>query len=280
MHSTLLDRIDLESQLRSAIAKGQLTLHYQPIVELESERVVGVEALVRWRHPTRGLLQPSEFIPLAEEAGLIVDLGNWVLDNACRQAAIWRRRFPERSDLKMSVNISPRQLHRSEFVQALRAVLDRNELPPDQLVLEITEGALMDDSPATMSNLQALKRLGVGLAIDDFGTGYSSLSYLQRFPVDVLKVDRSFIQRLAQTDAIEDGSAAFASAVIRLGETLAIATIAEGIETPEQVSRLTALGCELGQGFHIARPVDASAIETLLAAHDLTVPKAGDSIAS
>jgi EAL domain-containing protein (putative c-di-GMP-specific phosphodiesterase class I) len=222
--------------------------------------VWGFEALLRWQHPDRGLLLPGEFLTVAEETGLIVPIGDWVLHQACSQAARWREVHPG-DPLTIAVNLSSRQLTHPSLVDDVRGVLAVTGLDPATVVLEITESALMDDVSATEASLRALKGLGVRLAVDDFGTGYSSLSYLRRFPVDILKVDRVFVAGVGQNP--EDS--AIVTAVITLAHTLGLGAIAEGVETPEQLAELRSLGCDMAQGFHLARPVPSEAVDDLLA---------------
>jgi EAL domain-containing protein (putative c-di-GMP-specific phosphodiesterase class I) len=227
---------------------------------LTPRRVAGFEALVRWHHPERGLILPGDFIPVAEETGLIGRLGAWVLGEACRHACFLQGLFPSQPPLTMSVNLSVKQLQNAMLVEDVAKVLEESGLEPACLTLEITESVLVTDTDATILKLHALKELGIKLAVDDFGTGYSSLSYLNRFPVDALKIDRSFV------DGIEDDveSSALAAAIIKIGETLNLHTIAEGIETEGQLSRLQDLGCALGQGYNFARPMDLdNAVEYL-----------------
>ncbi|GAC1477452.1 MAG: hypothetical protein NVS1B4_20160 [Gemmatimonadaceae bacterium] len=259
MHARILDRLELESDLRRVIDRGELVVHYQPIVSLASGEILGVEALVRWNHPRRGLLLPGTFIQLAEDTGMINGIGRWVLREACEQGMRWRARNAAHWPRILAVNISGRQLQErqipgDDFVADVRRVLSESGIDPSMLVLEITESVLMQEGAATLANLQALKALGVSLAIDDFGTGYSSLSYLERFPVDTLKIAKPFV------DAVAKGSeeAALARAILAMGRTLRLRTIAEGIESAEQHAELTALGCELGQGNYLgmAMPVD------------------------
>jgi diguanylate cyclase (GGDEF)-like protein len=261
MHAEVLDRLQLKDELASAIDNGELRLAYQPLVALDSGDVRGFEALLRWEHPRRGTLAPAAFVPLAEESGLIVAIGRWVADEACRQAARWLELFPGRP-LTMSINLSPRQFQQTGLADDLRATLERHRLPPEALVLEITEGTLAEDPESTIASLAAVRSLGVRLAIDDFGTGYSSLSYLRRFPVDILKIDRSFVANLSG----EPEDAALARVIVTVGHTLGLQTVAEGIERPEQLAVLRELGCDLGQGFLLARPTDAEAIDLLLSA--------------
>ncbi|HET8628398.1 MAG TPA: EAL domain-containing protein [Thermomicrobiales bacterium] len=262
MNARVLERLELEAELRRALEREEFVVHYQPKVALATGRLEGVEALVRWQHPERGLLPPAAFIALAEETGLIRPLGRWVLVEACRQARAWQARHPAGPPLVMAVNLTAPQFQQPHLAADIAAILAETGLPPHLLQLEITESVLMDDAAATLATLGALKRLGVQLAIDDFGTGYSSLAYLKRFPVDWLKVDRRFVEGLG-TDA-ED--TAIVQAVVNLAAALKLAVTAEGVETADQVARLQALGCALGQGFYFARPLPAAAVDALLAA--------------
>jgi len=261
MYADIRERLDLEAALRAAIEGNQLTLFYQPIVNLQSGGIYGVEALLRWEHPQFGRLLPQHFIPLAEETGLIVQLGAWVLGEACRQVHAWRQAHAE-LPLSVSVNISGRQLHGTGLADALRQTLHSSGVEPSAVVLEITESVLMQQTDAVLERLQQLKALGVRLAIDDFGTGYSSLSYLQRFPIDILKIAKPFVEEVGQG---ADRSA-LARAIIGLGDTLKLRTIAEGIERAEQRAALLELGCTLGQGHHFWPALSAAAVGELLSA--------------
>jgi diguanylate cyclase (GGDEF)-like protein len=254
------DRLALAGDLRRAIQRGELRVHYQPIVSLRSNRIEEVEALVRWQHPTRGLVPPGQFIPLAEETGMIVAIGEWVLEEACRQAASWRARLANSRDLVMSVNLSARQLQHADVPTAVRDILQRTGLEPQALKLEITESVAMSDPELSIAALWLLRGMGVHLAIDDFGTGYSSLGYLKRFPADTLKIDRVFIDGLAinpEDEAIVAATIAFAGAV-------GISTTAEGVETAEQLAILRHLGVNRVQGYFCSRPVPPEQMEALL----------------
>ena len=259
MSSDVRHRLELERALRRALEKGELVLHYQPIISLRTGTMTGVEALVRWDHPQFGHLLPQHFIPLAEETGLITQVGSWVLHEACRQVGRWRREHPA-LQLTVAVNISGRELHEHNIVEDVRVALEETRIDPDALVLEITESVLMQETPMVLERLRQLKALGVQLAIDDFGTGYSSLSYLQRFPIDILKIAKPFIEELG---AGPDKSA-LARAIIGLGDTLKLRTIAEGIETPAQVAALLELGCNMGQGYHFSTALTATQLEQAL----------------
>jgi diguanylate cyclase (GGDEF)-like protein/PAS domain S-box-containing protein len=269
MHARLVERLQLEADLRRALDLEELVLHYQPTVALASGTITGFEALVRWQHPTRGLVPPDQFIGLAEETGLIRPLGRWVLDQACRELAGWRKAYGL-PWLTMSVNISGYQLHHGSLVPDVSAALATSGLPAHCLVLEMTESVLMDHSEETLELLGSLKEMGVRLAIDDFGTGYSSLSYLHRFPVDILKIDRSFVERLGTSG----GDSELVGTIVRLGQSLRMTTIAEGVEELEQVRLLRALGCEMAQGFHFSRPIVAEAVEDHLLAGMPQLPTA------
>ena len=247
MHERVVERLELRSELQRAIDEDQLALHYQPVVRLEGHEILGVEALLRWMHPTRGTIPPNQFIPLAEETGLIIPMGRWVLETACAEGVLLHTRFPRPEPLAMSVNLSVRQLQSDSIVADVRSALEKSGLTPGALVLEITESVMMADTDFAVQRLCELKDLGVRLAMDDFGTGYSSLSYLSRFPVDILKMDRSFVGA--------GENVALQSAIIALGASLELEVVAEGIELPEQERSLHDLGCELGQGFLFARPM-------------------------
>ncbi|GJG87286.1 hypothetical protein tb265_24670 [Gemmatimonadetes bacterium T265] len=263
LYEEMHDRVVLEVDLRRGLERGEFWLAYQPIVDLASERVVGAEALARWTHPERGAVPPTRFIAIAEDSGLILPLGRFVLDEACRQAAAWRRAGAPATERApyVTVNISGRQLQDAGFVAEVAAALGRWELAPDALVLEITEGVVMQDTEANLARLAELKTLGVRLAIDDFGTGYSSLSYLQRFPVDVLKIDKSFVDGVHDRESSE----ALARTIVALGRTLSLCTVAEGIEHAGQRDALRALGCTLGQGYLFARPLPPGEVELMFA---------------
>jgi diguanylate cyclase (GGDEF)-like protein len=265
MQTAARDRLTLEMDLAEALEQHQLFLQYQPTFDLQSERVIGVEALIRWNHPTRGVIAPIEFIPIAEESGLIVPIGRWVLQEACMQAAHW---YGDGHRIGMSVNVSGRQLDDDELVEDVRGALQASGLDPTTLTLEITETTLMRDAEATAKRLRSLKQLGVRIAIDDFGTGYSSLAYLRQFPVDALKIDRSFISGIAGSK----GSAALIHTLVQLGKTLDIETLAEGIEERSQLETLQREHCDHGQGFLFSRPLDVDAVEAFLSADASTTP--------
>jgi diguanylate cyclase (GGDEF)-like protein len=244
-------RQELESEIQTALNESQFLLHYQPIVELHSGYLLGVEALVRWRHPDRGLIGPSEFISVTEETGQIVTLGRWVLAQACREVRVWQARLPEGRQVRVGVNVSAVQLSKSDICADVKKALALSEIDPGCLVIELTESVLMQNSEDVLATLTQLKKLGVRIAIDDFGTGYSSLSYLHRFPIDILKIDRTFVEQLGN---IQEG-AGLARAIITLGDTLGLEVVAEGIELEQQQRELIELGCVAGQGYYYSRPV-------------------------
>ena len=261
MHQGVLARLELRTDLQRAIATEQLELHYQPVVRLDDGGICGVEALLRWRHPERGMIAPDHFIPLAEETGLIIPIGRWVLREGCRQARRLRDALSPEAPLTMSINLSVKQLQHSDVIADVRDAVREAGIDPSALTLEITETVLMADTDLAVTRLKELKALGVNLALDDFGTGYSSLSYLSRFPVDILKMDRSFLR-----DGATPETSALTSAVLALGTTLSLRVVAEGIEMSEQWTSLRDLGCEFGQGFFFAYPMDADATLEHLAA--------------
>jgi diguanylate cyclase (GGDEF)-like protein len=248
MRTALLARIELEADLRHALERDELRLAYQPVVELQSGRTVGVEALVRWAHPTRGVIAPLTFIPVAEEIGMIGAIGRWVLREACRRLAAWRRIAP---DLVLNVNLSPLQLRDDRLAIHVQQALRAHDLPGEALTLEITESMLLSGDADTAARLGRLKDLGVSIAVDDFGTGYSSLSYLKQFPVDALKIDKSFVDTVARSTA----DSALARTIVELGRGMRLETIAEGIENVEQLEQLRLLDCQLGQGYHFSVPL-------------------------
>jgi diguanylate cyclase (GGDEF)-like protein len=267
-------RLELVHALRQAVAHEDFVVYYQPQVDTASGQLVGVEALVRWQHPERGLVEPVDFIGLAEETGLILPLGLWVLRMACRQAQSWRAQNDGRP-LLLSVNLSPMQVRQPDLVAEVAAILAETGLPADALCLEITESVLLEDAEATTRTLQALRALGVHLAIDDFGTGYASLSYLQRFPVETVKIDRSFIAALGESA----GGMAIVEAVTALAHQLGLAVVAEGIETAAQSALVEQVGCDQSQGFYVAHPLPAEELVRLFAS-SLTAAGASDMTAA
>jgi EAL domain-containing protein (putative c-di-GMP-specific phosphodiesterase class I) len=251
LRSTAAERIDEETALGAAIAADQLLLHYQPIIDLDTGVPTGVEALARWARPGHGMVPPVHFIALAEESGLIVDLGRWVLRRACRDAADWARTAPALAGATVSVNVSTRQLIHPRFLLDLDGAMADHALPADRLVLEITESALIEDPDAVMVTLDAIRARGVRLALDDFGTGYSSLSYVQNLPVTILKIDKSFVDPIAGPGQ----GTILSEVVLKLAEATGLRTVAEGVETRQQAEALRLLGCHRGQGFTWSRPV-------------------------
>ncbi|MDX1642979.1 MAG: EAL domain-containing protein, partial [Thermoanaerobaculia bacterium] len=250
MHTRAAAMLQLESDLSRALARRELRLHYQPMISLEDDRVVGFEALLRWEHPERGLIYPGEIISVAEDTGLIVPIGVWVLEEACRQMAGWRSTYENAADLSMSINLSSKQLMQPDIVESILDILDDAGLDPHCLRLELTESVLMDNAESAVTKLTELRRSGVQIHVDDFGTGYSSLSYLQRLPVDTLKIDRTFISQIThQAESVE-----IVSAIITLARNLGMSVAAEGVETAEQAAGLKAMQCEYGQGFYYYRP--------------------------
>jgi diguanylate cyclase (GGDEF)-like protein len=262
MHTRAVQRLDFEAALRRAVIRQQFTVRYQPVVELAGGRLAGMEALVRWDHPDRGLVMPGEFVSLAEDTGLIVPIGRWVLHAACQAARDWQRRFPLQPHPFLSVNLSVRQLQQPDLLEDVAGALDASGLDPGELMLEITESVLAADQQAMLERLGGLRALGVHLAIDDFGTGYSALAYLRSLPVDTLKLAKPFVDGLLL--GVEE--AALTNAILRIADLLDLQVIAEGIEQEAQARELERLGCRFGQGFHFARPLDQFAVEALLLA--------------
>jgi predicted signal transduction protein with EAL and GGDEF domain len=260
MHSAVVERMAMKADLLRAVDADEFEPHYQPIVDLDTGRLTGVEALARWRHPERGLMAPASFIPLAEETGLIVAIGRRMLQRACADMAAWRAAFGAEAPSSVSVNLSARQIQRPQVVADVADALAASALAPECLVLEITESTLLDDAAAAATTLAALKGLGVRIALDDFGTGYSSLSYLDRFPVDIVKIDKSFVDGLGADVA----GSPLVGAIVNLGALLGMGVTAEGIERADQVARLRQIGCVQGQGFYFARPMPASELTSTL----------------
>ncbi len=257
MQVAVAARRSLELDLKSAIANDELFLLYQPTFHLGDGTLRGVEALLRWQHPEHGVVPPDQFIPIAEETGLIIEIGRWVAQQACRQASLWQARGVQ---MVMAINVSGRQLDEDSFATDIADIIDETDLEPASVVLEITETALMGDPVAAAARLEELKRLGVRIAVDDFGTGYSSLAYLRQFPVDSLKIDRSFVSAIGSSS----DASALVTTLVQLGKTLHLTTLGEGIETVEQLSELRRAGCDLAQGFLLARPLAAEKIDEML----------------
>jgi len=269
MHTVVQDRLLLEMDLREALNSGQFFLAYQPIFNLRSGQTTGVEALLRWRHPERGVVEPDDFIPVLEDSGMIVDVGRWVLQQACHQGAVWQAHGHQ---LNVSVNVSARQLETDQFIEDVLSALKTSGFDSRSLTVEITKTAIMRNVSTVVARLAVLKEAGVRIAIDDFGTGYSSLAYLQQFPVDTLKIDRSFISTMSDSPE----SSALIRTLVQLGKTLGLETLAEGIEESAQYSQLERDQCDSGQGYLYARPLDADAIEPFITAR--TVIAAMDTI--
>lgn len=255
-----VERLELEKELRNGIKLGEFVVHYQPIVQLHSQTVKGFEALLRWNHPVRGLVSPADFVPVAEEIGFIVELGSWVLRQACHQIRAWQLKFPSHGDMFISVNVSTKQFANVGLIECVQECLSETGLDPHCLKLEITESAIMTDPKAAAATLDKLRALGIAISLDDFGTGYSSLSYLQSFPINNLKIDRSFVKRLGDSHESDE----IVRTIVRLAHTLGMDVTAEGIEEPSQQSQLAGLACESGQGFLYSKPMSELSIEQLL----------------
>ena len=259
------ERLTLEASLRDAIRNNELRVHYQPRVHIDTRKVLGMECLIRWQHPQLGLVSPGQFIALAEETGLIVPIGEWVLREACRQNVAWREQGLPR--VRISVNLSPVQFRKPDMYETVIGILGETGLAADGLELELTESMLMNDPKSTTETLRRLKGAGIRLSIDDFGTGYSSLSYLKRFPIDALKIDRSFVSEITTNS----DDAAIATAIILMGHSLRLSVVAEGVETESQLQFLRVLKCNEIQGFLISPPVPADLAESLLRSEMSTV---------
>jgi EAL domain-containing protein (putative c-di-GMP-specific phosphodiesterase class I) len=260
MHEAATRRLELKADMQSALDHDEFELQYQPVIELSSGDICGFEALIRWNHPTRGVVAPLDFVPLAEETGLIVPIGLWVLRNACRFAAQLHSDFPDDPRRHVAVNLSTRQLQHPDVVEQVAAALTETALDPSSLVLEITESAMMADMDVAIARLRSFKAMGVRLAIDDFGTGYSSLNYVREFPVDILKIDKSFIDGLVD----ESGSSSLVATVLELARVLELKAVAEGVEDADQLAHLQALHCDFGQGFLFAHPLDRVGLRAVL----------------
>jgi EAL domain-containing protein (putative c-di-GMP-specific phosphodiesterase class I) len=251
MNSRALERLSLENAMRRALERGEFVLHYQPQINLATNEIDGMEALMRWNHPTQGLVQPATFIPIAEETRLIVPMGEWALREACRQAKVWQAtKYPK---LRMSVNLSPRQFQHGDLRTVIASALEESGLAPSSLELEITESTAMQNTERTVATLRALREMGVRIAIDDFGTGHSSLNYLRSFPLDTVKIDQAFIHEIESSPS----DRAIVSAIIAMAHGLSLRVTAEGVETEEQLAFLRASGCEEVQGYLFGRPAPA-----------------------
>ncbi len=267
MHASILDRIQLESDLHGVLDHNQLTMVYQPIIDVKTHRLVGFEALVRWNHATRGTVYPMEFIPLAEETGLIVKIGEWILREACRELKVLQKRIPSQPPLKMSINISGKQFAQENLAEIVAGILEETGVAPHTLAIEITESMLMENIDVAIATMNRLRAMGVHIHIDDFGTGYSSLSYLHSLPINALKIDRSFINKLT----IEGGNQEIITSIISLAKSLNFDVIAEGVELDHQLDQIKGLNCQFGQGFLIARPMAPGAIDAWIEAEELKV---------
>jgi EAL domain-containing protein (putative c-di-GMP-specific phosphodiesterase class I) len=265
MHDSAMDILQVETDLRRAVERDEFYVQYQPIVSLETGRLLGFEALVRWRHPERGIISPAKFIPVAEETGLIAIIGQKVLRESCRQLREWQQKYPEARSLSISVNLSSKQFTQSDLIQQIRQVLRETGLKPECLHLEITESAVMENTENAIRMLKELRALGAKLSIDDFGTGYSSLSYLHRFPFDTLKIDRSFVGRMEE----QSDNAEIVRTILVLAHNLGMDVIAEGVETEEQLAILRTMNCQCGQGYLFSKPADPVVIEQFLTGENI-----------
>jgi EAL domain-containing protein (putative c-di-GMP-specific phosphodiesterase class I) len=276
MHIVAEDRLALEIDLGHALEQDEFKLMYQPVVDLAVGGLVSTEALIRWQHPTRGLVAPLSFIPLAEATGLIVPIGRWVLFEACRQLAEWQRLRPDER-ISVSVNLSARQLSAPDLVADVQSAIDRHGLRPGELILEITESLLVEERGASAETLTQLRAIGTRIAIDDFGTGYSALAYLHRFPADILKIDKAFVDGLDGDREHRD----LAAAVVQIGHALGMSIVAEGIERVTQLDRLRDMDCDLGQGYLLGRPMTPAAFEAWRSSSAASVVRAteGKSVA-
>jgi EAL domain-containing protein (putative c-di-GMP-specific phosphodiesterase class I) len=260
MRDQTFARAEIESDLRGAVERQEFRLYYQPIVSLEDGCFVGVEALIRWQHPRRGLLAPAEFIGVAEETGLIIPIGKWVIREACRQMHDWQSRFANEPPISIHVNLSAKQVCHPSLTREIKQALQETGLAPGSLSLEITESVLMENNRVAVEVLKELQAWGVRVELDDFGTGYSSLNYLHQFPINGLKVDRTFVKKMEESD----NNPGIVQAIIKLGHDLGMEIVAEGLETPSQLRQLKELECDYGQGYYFAKPLEVKAIEDLM----------------
>lgn len=263
MYYETLKLVELENNLRLALKRNEFVLHYQPIMSLDNDQLVGFEALIRWQHPTRGSISPDEFIPIAEDTGLILDIGEWLLGEACQQLQKWQQEFasiPQIASLKMNINLASQQLQQPNFIEKLDQILQQTGLNGNSLKLEITESVLLEPQGSVQNTLQQIRNRNIKLSLDDFGTGYSSLSYLRRFPIDNLKIDRSFIEQMN----FDSENFEIVRVIITLAKTLGMDSISEGIETYQQLEQLKALGCEFGQGYLFSPPLPAAVVKSML----------------
>ena len=264
LHANILDRMQLVADLRGAVDNKELALHYQPIIDLKTQKLTGFEALVRWKHPKRGLIYPLEFIPLAEEQGLIYQIGAWILHEACRELKLLQERHPAQPPLNMSINISGRQFSQQDLVGIISGVIAETGIDPHTLILEITESMIMENVDAAVETMKRLRNVGLQIHIDDFGTGHSSLSYLQLFPVSALKIDRSFISKLTGKGDHQE----IITHIVSLAKSLNFDVIAEGVEMEQQLTNIKNLHCGYGQGFFFARPMAFNAIDSWMQKHE------------
>ena len=262
MHLRAVTQMEMETDLREAIKANAFKIHYQPVVSLKTGRTSGFEALIRWRHPKHGYISPADFIPIAEETGLIIPIGKLVLHAACTQMREWAKQYP-RSNLSVSVNISPKQFADPRLLDDIESVIDSTGLSGNRLNIEITEGAIMENPHEVAARLGKLQRLGISLQVDDFGTGYSSLSHLHRFPLDALKVDRSFV--IAMTESQENME--IVRTIVALAHNLKLKTVAEGVETKHDLEQLKKLKCDFAQGYYFSKPMDAKSASAYLRKH-------------
>jgi diguanylate cyclase (GGDEF)-like protein len=261
MRDLVMTRLEMESSLRKALENDEMLVHYQPIMDVKDNRINSFEALVRWHHPTKGVILPAEFIPIAEETGLIVPIGYWVMDQACRQISIWQKEFPATPPLAINVNLSPRQCAETDLVEKIAEILERYQLPPKSLRLELTESLIVEDSAQILTMLEKLRDMGVEVQIDDFGTGYSSLGYLHTLPIDTLKIDRTFINRLTASGSGSE----IVRTILSLAHNLGMKVVAEGVETSDQLDSLVAMNCEFMQGYLFSTPLPSDQASDLLA---------------
>jgi len=260
MHDHVMAQLQLELRLGRALQNRELELHYQPIIAIQTGRIEGFEALLRWNPPDSGSVSPAVFIPVAERSGLIVPISCWVLNAACLEAVSWHRRHRREQPLYVSINVSARHFSHPAFIGHVREALERSRISPECVKVELTESVAMNDAPGTEQTMSQLRALGVKLSIDDFGTGYSSLSYLRRFPVDTLKVDQSFVSAMQE----ERGNCSIVSTIVTLGRNLGLQVVAEGVETPRQLEMLRSMGCDAAQGFLFSKPVPSDAVKTVI----------------
>jgi EAL domain-containing protein (putative c-di-GMP-specific phosphodiesterase class I) len=261
MHARAVGLLQLETDLRRALTRGEFRVHYQPIISLDNRHIIGFESLIRWEHPQQGLISPAKFVQIAEDTGLIIEMDQWMLRESCAQVRTWQEEFPADPPLSISVNLSGKQFAHPDLNDRIREILAETNVSPESLKLEITESSLIENPEAAANTLRMLKELGIRISLDDFGTGYSSLSYLHRFPIDTIKIDRSFIARLNVSKNSE-----IVKAIVTLASNLGMEVIAEGVETDEQIARLTGMNCAYVQGYMFSRPLPANEVRDLLEA--------------